>query len=125
MTAPEDRKYTKEHEWVRPNGAEADIGITAFAQDQLGEIVFIELPKVGAVVETGKTFCVVESTKAASDVYAPISGTVVAVNTTLGSDPSLVNRDPYEAGWLIRITEFQASELDALMTAADYEALIK
>lgn len=124
METPKDRKYTKEHEWVRLQGAEAELGITFFAQDQLGEIVFVELPKVGTELTAGKSFCVVESTKAASDVYAPLSGKVIAVNDALVSDPSLINQDPYESGWLVKLGGVQESDMQALMDAGEYEVLV-
>jgi len=120
---PGDLRYTESHEWVR---READgsltIGITAHAQDALGELVYVELPDTGRQVERGEACIVVESTKAASDVYAPVAGEVLAVNDALASDPQTVNSDPFGAGWLIRLKPTDAAAFDGLMSAADYSA---
>ena len=118
--SPGDRRYTTEHEWVKADGELYLIGITAFAQDQLGDIVYVELPKVGDRVESGKAFGVIESVKTASDLYAPISGEVVEVNTELVDQPQSVNDDPYQAGWMIKIRAEDASQLDRLLTARQY-----
>ena len=121
---PGDLKYTKEHEWAKIEGDRARIGITAFAQEQLGDVVFVELPKVGAKVSGMKTFGVVESVKAVSDLYAPLTGEVVEVNAELPKKPETVNSDPYGAGWMIVIKMSTPAEADALLTAAQYEQLI-
>ena len=117
-------KYTREHEWAKVEGDRARIGITAFAQEQLGDVVFVELPKVGARVTAMKTFGVVESVKAVSDLFAPISGEVVEVNAELPKKPELVNSDPYGQGWMLVIKMSTPKEMDALMSAADYEKLV-
>ena len=121
---PAELRYTREHEWARLEGDRARIGITAFAQEQLGDVVFVELPKVGARVTAMQSFGVVESVKAVSDLFAPVSGEVVEVNGELTKKPETVNADPYGQGWLIVIKYADAKELDALMTAADYEKFI-
>ena len=117
---PDDRKYTEEHEWVLLDGDLATVGITKYAQDQLGDIVYVELPKVGSRVEQMRPFGVVESVKTASDLYAPITGEVVEVNPGVVDRPELVNQDPYAAGWMIRVRPDDAAQIDALMSAADY-----
>ena len=121
---PAELKYTREHEWAKVEGDRARIGITAFAQEQLGDVVFVELPKVGAKVTAMKTFGVVESVKAVSDLFAPVSGEVVEVNGGLPGAPDTVNRDPYGAGWMIVVTPSNPAEWDQLMTAAQYEAFV-
>jgi glycine cleavage system H protein len=121
---PGDLKYTKEHEWAKIDGDRARIGITAFAQEQLGDVVFVELPKVGAKVSSMKTFGVVESVKAVSDLFAPLSGEVVEVNAELPKKPETVNSDPYGAGWMIVVKMSASAEADSLLTAAQYEQLI-
>lgn len=113
-------KYSKDHEWVKVEGNKAVIGITDYAQDSLGDIVFIDLPEVGRNVKAGDAVAVVESVKAASDVYSPISGTVVEVNTTLEASPELINQDPYE-NWILVLEMSDPGELDALMDAKGYE----
>ena len=120
---PAELKYTREHEWAKVEGDGARVGITAFAQEQLGDVVFVELPKVGAKVTALKTFGVVESVKAVSDLFAPVSGEVVEVNTELPKKPELVNSDPYGAGWMLVIRMSDAKEAAGLMSAADYEKL--
>jgi glycine cleavage system H protein len=117
---PADRRYTTEHEWVKPEGEHYLVGITAFAQDQLGDIVYVELPKVGDRIEAGKTFGVIESVKTASDLYAPVSGEVVEVNTELVDQPQNVNDDPYESGWMLKVRASQADEIEKLLTADQY-----
>lgn len=117
---PTDRRYTEEHEWVKLDGDLAVVGITNFAQDQLGDVVYVELPKVGDRVEAAKPFGVIESVKTASDLFAPVSGTVEAVNPALTSGPEQVNDSPYEAGWLIKVKPDNAADIDALMTAQQY-----
>jgi glycine cleavage system H protein len=121
---PAELRYTKEHEWAKVEGDRARVGITAFAQEQLGDVVFVELPKVGAKVSAMKTFGVVESVKAVSDLFSPVSGEVAASNTELTKKPETVNTDPYGEGWMIVVKMANAKELDALMSAADYEKLI-
>lgn len=120
---PGDLRYTKEHEWIRVDGDEATVGITQFAADQLGDIVFVELPASGRTLEQSATFGVVESVKAVSDLYAPLTGEVVAVNDALANAPELVNGDPYGGGWMIRVRVADAAQLDGLLDAADYEQL--
>jgi glycine cleavage system H protein len=117
---PADRRYTSEHEWIKAEGEHYVVGITAFAQDQLGDIVYIELPKVGDRIESGKTFGVIESVKTASDLYAPVSGEVIEVNSELVDQPQSVNDDPYAAGWMIKIRAEDSAEVDKLLTAAQY-----
>ena len=117
---PTDRRYTTEHEWIKADGGHYIVGITAFAQDQLGDIVYVELPKVGDVLEAGKQFGVIESVKTASDLYAPVSGEVVEVNSALVDQPQSVNDDPYEAGWMIKVQASDASAVDQLLTAEQY-----
>jgi glycine cleavage system H protein len=121
---PTDLRYTREHEWVRVEDGVATVGITAHAADQLGDIVFVELPAVGATVSAGGTFGVVESVKAVSDLFAPVSGAVLETNGELGGRPELANSDPYGAGWMLRISVSDAGELDALLDATAYEALV-
>ena len=120
---PPDLRYTREHEWAKVEGDRARIGITAFAQEQLGDVVFVELPKVGAKVTAMKTFGVVESVKAVSDLFAPVTGEVVEVNALLPKTPELVNSDPYGQGWMLVIRMSSSKEIDGLMSAGDYEKL--
>jgi len=124
MEFPEELKYTEEHEWVLVEEDLAIIGITDFAQDALGDVVFVELPEVGAVVEAGKAFGVVESVKAVSDIYAPVSGTVEEVNDDLVDTPEIINTSPYDDGWMIKIRMADAAAADDLMDAEAYQALI-
>lgn len=124
MQFPSDIKYTKDHEWIKLEGSLARVGITEFAQSELGDLVFVDIPKVGKVIEQGKAFCVVESTKAASDVYAPISGTVKETNTKLESNPELVNTSPYTDGWLAVLENFDIEAVNSLMSADEYEKLL-
>ena len=122
---PENLKYTSEHEWVRtPGDAEGSVrvGITDFAQDALGDIVYVSLPQVGDALTAGDTCGELESTKSVSDIYAPVSGAVVAVNTTLDSTPELVNNDPYEAGWLFEVSVADPAQVESLMDAEAYQA---
>jgi glycine cleavage system H protein len=121
---PADLRYTKEHEWVRVEGDVATVGITAHAADQLGDIVFVELPAVGRAVEQFATFGVVESVKAVSDLFAPVGGEVVEANEALAGAPESVNSDPYGAGWMLRIRLADPAQLDALLDPAAYEALV-
>ncbi len=124
MNVPEDRKYTTSHEWLLLEGANARVGITDHAQAELTDIVFVELPKVGAQTQAGKPIAVVESVKAASDIYAPVSGTITEVNEALGIDPGLLNRDPFGEGWLFRLAVEAGEEIETLKTAAEYRAQI-
>jgi glycine cleavage system H protein len=117
---PTDRRYTVEHEWVKLEGDLAVVGITDFAQDQLGDVVYVELPKVGDRVESMKPFGVIESVKTASDLFAPVSGTIEEVNPKLTDEPQLVNDAPYEGGWLIKVTPDDPSDVDNLLTAQQY-----
>lgn len=121
---PTDLRYTKDHEWVRVDGDVATIGITEYAAKQLGDIVFVELPEVGRTLEQSATFGVVESVKAVSDLFAPVSGEVVEGNESLSGSPELVNGDPYGDGWMIRLRGTNQEELDGLLDAAAYDALI-
>lgn len=122
MEFPEELKYTEEHEWVQVEGHLVLVGITDFAQDALGDVVFVELPKVGDAVIAGKAFGVVESVKAVSDIYAPVSGTVEKINEELPDAPEILNTSPYGDGWMIKIRANDLSELDGLMDAATYQA---
>ena len=119
---PAELKYTREHEWAKVEGDRARVGITAFAQEQLGDVVFVELPKVGAKVTALKTFGVVESVKAVSDLFAPVSGEVVEVNAELPRRPEVVNSDPYGEGWMIDIRPDEPDSAEGLLDAAAYEA---
>jgi len=121
---PTDLRYTKDHEWVRTDGDEATIGITKYAADQLGDIVFVELPATGTTVDQFATFGVVESVKAVSDLFAPVGGEVTAANDELSGSPEVVNSDPYGAGWMLRVRVSDASQLDELLDAAAYDELI-
>jgi len=122
---PTDRKYAESHEWARDNGdGTVTIGITDHAQELLGDVVFVELPEVGAAIEAGTEFSLVESVKAASDIYAPVSGEVIEVNEALEDAPELVNEDSFEGAWIAKVKLSDASELDKLMDAAGYEAKV-
>ena len=123
---PEDLRYTAEHEWVRATDSGTVVfGITDFAQDSLGDIVYVSLPEIGASVAAGGACGEVESTKSVSDIYAPVGGSVVAVNAGLDASPETVNSDPYGAGWMVELQPDDASALDSLLTATDYRALIE
>ncbi len=124
MEFPEDLKYTKEHEWVRVEGNRAIVGITEYAQGELGDVVYVELPEVDTEVEQNATFGQVESVKAVSDLYAPVSGTIVEVNESLDDEPELINSDPYEEGWMIVLDMSEPLEIEDLLTAEDYQAHI-
>mgnify|MGYP001582620265 FL=1 len=121
---PRDLKYTNEHEWVKQEGARVRVGITAYAQEQLGDVVFVELPKVGATVTAHKPFGVVESVKAVSDLFAPVSGEIVEANGELPKKPETVNQDPYGRGWMIVIAPSNKAEWDTLLTATQYEEFL-
>jgi glycine cleavage system H protein len=125
MNFPEDLKYSKEHEWVRLNGNIATIGISDYAQDQLGEIVFVELPDEGEEFEKDDAFGVVESVKSVNDIFSPISGKIVEINDPVVDSPEIVNEDPYAEGWLVKIEVSDPKELGELMSAKEYEAYIK
>ncbi len=122
MSYPDDLRYSKEHEWVRVEGSHATIGITSFAADELGDIVFVELPEVGSSLRQFGPFGVVESVKAVSDLFSPVSGTVAEVNEGLRDAPELLNSDPFGAGWIARVELSDPSELDALLDADAYAA---
>ena len=124
MDVPEDLRYSREHEWVRLNGSVARIGITDFAQDSLGDVVFVQLPDVGLDAVAGASVSEIESTKSVSDVYVPLTGVVTAVNAALADQPELVNQDPYGTGWMFELEVSDVSEVDALLDAAAYRALI-
>jgi glycine cleavage system H protein len=121
---PENYRYTKEHEWVLVEGDTGTVGITDHAQEELGDIVYVDLPKVGAAIEQGKSLGSVESVKAVSDVYCPVSGEVTEVNATLTDKPELLNGDPHGAAWLIKLKLSAPAQAQSLMTAADYQAYI-
>ncbi len=124
MQVPAELRYTKDHEWIRVEGDRGTVGITDFAQDALGDVVFVELPAVGATLEAGQTFGVVESNKTVSDLFAPVAGEVVEVNEALRSKPELVNQEPYGAGWMIRIATTNAAA-SALLDASAYRAHVE
>jgi glycine cleavage system H protein len=123
MAYPTDRKYTKQHEWIQANGTTATLGITDYAQSSLGDIVFVELPKVGAELTAGKTFGTVESVKAVSDLFAPASGSVTEVNGTLATSPEAVNKDAH-GSWMLKMSLKNPKELDSLLSSADYETFV-
>ncbi|MDP9405876.1 MAG: glycine cleavage system protein GcvH [Actinomycetota bacterium] len=120
---PSDRRYTEDHEWAKPDGARVTVGITHYAQDALGDVVYVDLPATGTRVEQGQPFGEVESTKSVSDLYAPLSGTIVERNESLESQPELVNSDPYGDGWMVVIEAEDPAAADALLSADAYEQL--
>jgi len=122
---PQDLRYTEEHEWTRADGGRVTVGITAYAQDALGDVVYVDLPATGTRVERGQPFGEVESTKSVSDLYAPVSGTIVERNEGLESSPEMVNGDPYGQGWMVVIEADAADPLEGLMTAEQYESLTR
>ena len=124
MSVPTDLRYTKDHEWVRSDGDTATVGVTAYAADQLGDIVFVELPEAGRSLEQFAAFGVVESVKAVSDLFAPVSGEVVEANAALAASPELVNTSPFEDGWMVRIRVADPAQLDDLLDPDAYDALI-
>lgn len=124
MNIPEDLKYTRDHEWIKIEGDSATMGITEFAQSELGDVVFVELPAIGKVVSQKETLAVVESTKAASDVYAPIGGKVKEVNSELTSNPEKINQDPYISGWIAKLESIATKDLDNLLSAEQYRELV-
>ncbi|HLK12059.1 MAG TPA: glycine cleavage system protein GcvH [Candidatus Binatia bacterium] len=125
MRVPEELRYTKDHEWLRMEGGEGVVGITDFAQDALGDVVFVELPAVGSALTRGQAFGVVESNKSVSDLFAPLGGRVVAVNAALRDEPELVNKDPYGAGWMIRLAVAAGESAGTLLDAAAYRAHVE
>jgi len=124
LSVPQELRYSREHEWVRVDGSIARVGITDFAQESLGDVVFVQLPDVGLEIVAGASAAEIESTKSVSDVYVPVSGIVEAINETLVDAPELVNQDPYGAGWILEVTLSDPAELDGLMDAAAYRALV-
>ena len=125
MNFPDDVRYTREHEWAREQSGVVTVGITGYATEQLGDVVFVELPEVGRKLEAGKTFGVVEAVKTVSDLYAPVGGEVVEVNAALGDDPAAVNREPYGAGWMLRIRPADPQALTKLLSSADYAKIVE
>ncbi len=123
MQVPDDLKYTTEHEWVKPEGKTVVVGITDFAQDSLGDIVYVQLPQVGSKFESGATLGEIESTKSVSDIYCPVSGSVTEINLSLNDSPEVINSDPYVAGWLCKVEIDNESDLESLLTAEDYSKL--
>jgi glycine cleavage system H protein len=124
VSAPSDLRYTRDHEWIKVEGEEATVGITQYAAEQLGDIVFVELPDAGRDLEVAKPFGVVESVKAVSDLYAPISGAVTSTNDALAKEPELVNSDPYGAGWMIKLTIADPTQIDDLLDGSAYDDLV-
>jgi glycine cleavage system H protein len=124
MDVPEDLRYSSDHEWARQEGTAVRVGITDYAQDALGDIVYVGLPAIGTVVEAGASISEVESTKSVSDIYAPLAGTIIEVNQTLSDTPDVVNSDPYGAGWLFVVQPTDPAALDALLDASAYRALV-
>ncbi|MGW1879344.1 glycine cleavage system protein GcvH [Streptomyces sp. NPDC001975] len=122
---PSDFKYTREHEWIRMNGGSAEIGITEFAQKQLGDIVFVEVPTVGRTIDAGQEFGTLESVKAVTEVYMPVGGKVIEVNELLNSEPELINEDPHGEAWLIKVQVSDKKALDGLMSAEKYEEYVR
>lgn len=122
---PNDRSYTKDHEWVRAESDVCAVGITSFATEQLGDVTYVELPKIGATFESGAEAATVESVKAASDIYAPVGGEVAEVNSSLADQPEKVNEDPFEEGWFFKLKNVDPSELDALMDASAYTKFVE
>ncbi|EAD3330416.1 glycine cleavage system protein GcvH [Listeria monocytogenes] len=124
MSLPKDLLYTEEHEWVKADDGNYVIGITDFAQDQLGDIVFVELPEVGDTVTKGDSIGSIESVKTVSDFYAPVTGKVVAVNETLEDEPELINSNPYDTGWILKLEEVEEADVKALLSSDDYEKVL-
>jgi glycine cleavage system H protein len=125
MAIPEDLRYSSDHEWIAVQGSRVRMGITDYAQDALGDVVYVQVPAVGTVVVTGETMSEVESTKSVSDIYAPVTGTIVAVNDALADAPESLNNDPYGNGWICEIEMSDANEIDALLDATGYRALVE
>jgi glycine cleavage system H protein len=124
MNFPEDLRYTREHEWVRVDGTTARVGITDYAQDALGDVVYVDLPTVGATVAALASCCEVESTKSVSEIFSPVSGTIAEVNSDLSDAPQMINEDPYGKGWIFSVEMGDAGELEGLMDAAAYQAFL-
>ena len=124
MTYPESYRYTKEHEWVNLEGDTATVGITFHAQQELGDIVYVDLPKIGAQIEKGKSFCSVESVKAVSDVFAPIGGEVTAINEDLIASPEKLNEDPHGVAWIVKLKVADSGEINSLLTPAEYQSYV-
>jgi len=124
MKVPEDLRYTREHEWVRVKKDEAEVGITDYAQGELGDVIFVELPALGARLTQMKTFGTIDAVKTVSDLFAPVSGEVLAVNGDLKDNPAVVNQSPYEKGWMVRIRVEDPTQLDGLLSAEDYKKLL-
>ena len=125
MTFPDDVRYTREHEWAREQGGVVTVGITGYATDQLGDVVFVELPDVGRKLEAGKTFGVVEAVKTVSDLYAPLAGEVVEVNSALSDNPAVVNSDPYGQGWMVKIKLADPAAFAGLLSSAAYAKVVE
>ena len=125
MSDPRQLKYSREHEWIAVAGEVGTIGITDFAQQELGDIVFVELPAPGAAVEAGKEMGTVESVKAVSEIYSPVSGTIEATNEELSSKPELINQDPYDKGWMVRVRMSEPAQVETLMDESSYQAYLK
>jgi glycine cleavage system H protein len=125
MQIPEDLRYSSDHEWIRVDGGRVTIGITDYAQDALGDVVFVDLPEVGTQVEAATSISEVESTKSVSDIYAPVSGTIAEVNADLGDAPERLNEDPYGEGWICVIELSEPAQVEALLSAADYRQLVE
>ncbi len=124
MEFPKDLKYTKDHEWIRVAGDTGVVGITEYAQGELGDVVFVELPAVGAKLQQGKQFGTIEAVKTVSDLFAPVSGEVVEVNEALKDSPEVVNKDPYAGGWMVKVKISNATELDGLLDSAKYQEMV-
>lgn len=124
VNIPSELKYTREHEWIKIEGDTATVGITDFAQGELGDIVFVELPKVGESVQYMKPFGTIEAVKAVSDLFAPVSGKIVGVNQTLDSDPMIINRDPYQGGWIIKVQFSDKTQIEQLLDSGSYKSIL-
>jgi glycine cleavage system H protein len=124
MNVPQELRYTKEHEWVRVKGGEVEVGITDYAQGELGDVIFVELPAPGTRLTQMKTFGTIDAVKTVSDLFAPVSGEIVAVNDSLKENPAFVNQSPYEKGWMVRIRLENPAEVEALLAAEDYKKLL-
>jgi len=124
MNVPQELRYTKEHEWIRVKGGEVEVGITDYAQGELGDVIYVELPAPGTRLTQMKTFGTIDAVKTVSDLFAPVSGEIVAVNDTLKENPAFVNQSPYEKGWMVRIRIENPAELEALLAAEDYKKLL-
>jgi glycine cleavage system H protein len=124
MNFPDDLRYTQEHEWVRVDGTTARVGITDYAQDALGDVVYVDLPEVGATVAAMASCCEVESTKSVSEIFSPVSGTITEVNSDLSDTPQMINEDPYDKGWIFAVELADAAEVDGLMDAAGYRSFV-